>query len=39
MVQITTRLERARGIGRGLGRRLATGYDKIRRRLSARRRG
>lgn len=39
MVQTTTRSERVRGIGRGLGRRLSAGYEKIRRRLPIRRRG
>jgi hypothetical protein len=39
MVDVNTRNDRRRGFARNIGRRLAAGYEKIRRRLSSRRRG
>jgi len=39
MAEVNTRNDRRRGFARGIGRRLAVGYEKIRRRLSSRLRG
>jgi hypothetical protein len=39
MAEVDTRNDRRRGSARGIARRLAAGYEKIRRRLASRRRG
>jgi hypothetical protein len=39
MAEVNTRNDRRRGLARNIGRRLAVGYEKIRRRLSSRRKG
>lgn len=38
MAEMNPRNERRRGLVRGIGRRLAVGYEKLRRRLPSRRR-